>query len=743
MAPETLTYLLDNYPEAFEPALAERLRGIAAGEIAAFVPEASITRTDSNPSLILNVFKDGDANTVMVAHRVFDALQAYVDANPGVEYKLVFEQASFIEDSIAGVSREGGLGAAFAVVIILIFLSGHVGGRYKLSWRATLVTGVSIPLSVFIAFLLMRWIPPTLGEWVHNLADSTNSGVLNFIARLFPTSVTLNIMTLSGLTVAVGRVVDDSIVVLENIFRHIQKGDDPKTAVIQGTHEVAIAIFASTATTVAVFLPLGLLGGLIGSFFLPFGLTVTYALMASFVVAITVVPVMAYLLIRKEYIPEERETTMQRWYTPILEWALTHRAETLAIAAVIFAGSLFLLGQLPQSFIPSLGEPTINVSVELPAGTQMRETDELVQEFEAGVGQLAGVETVQTEIGSAGGFAAFFGGGNVSQNVANVTITVEDQEELAALTGEIRQEAEETFGQENVVVSAAAQTGFGGFSLIITGDSMEQLGSLVEDVKQALAGVDVDGDGRPEIVNISSNVDDAGAGGSETIIRIDRRPAISFSGELETENTLGVTQAAKEAVADLESLPEGVEVTEGFESEQQTQGFRDMLTAILYSIVIVYVIMALSFHSLIHPFTILFSLPFALVGAALALFITGSVLGISAMIGLMMLVGIVVTNAIVLMDLVQKLRKRGLNAYDGLVRGGRTRLRPIWMTALTAILALLPLAASQEAGAIIAAELATTVIGGLLVSTLLTLVVVPVVYSLIDQFGGLFRRTEG
>jgi HAE1 family hydrophobic/amphiphilic exporter-1 len=740
MSPESLTYLLDSYPDAFEPDLAEELRGIAAGEIEVFVPEASITRTDGNPSVLLNIFKDGDANTVVVAHRVFDALESYSEANPGISYNLVFEQATFIEDAIEGVSREGVLGAAFAVLVILVFLSGRVGGLYKLSWRATIVVGVSIPLSVFSAFLLMRWVPSLLGTPINNLANESGSGLLRFLAQLFPTDITLNIMTLSGLTVAIGRVVDDSIVVLENTYRFIQRGDDPVHAAIEGTREVAVAIFTSTVTTMAVFLPLGLLGGIIGSFFLPFGLTVTYALAASFVVSITVVPALAVLMIRKEHIPEEVETTMQKVYTPALQWALANQFLTLGLATLLFIGSLFLLFQLPLSFIPSLGEPTINVSAELPNGTTMQETDELVGQLEAALNNYENIDTVQAEIGGGGGFEALFGaGGNISQNVANLTITVEDQEGLNELTNEIRQEAAAIFGEENVTVSAAAQAGFSGFSLIVTGDSMEQLEPVIEDVKAAIASVDIDEDGVADIANVSSNVDEAAAGDS-SIIRIDGRPAISFSGELETDNTLGVTSEAKQAVADLDNLPTGVEVTEGFDTQQQTEGFQDMVTAIGYSIVLVYLIMALSFRSLIHPFTILFSLPFALVGAALALFITSSVLGISSMIGLMMLVGVVVTNAIVLLELVQQLRNRGANAHEALVEGGRTRLRPIWMTALTAILALIPLALSQEAGAIIAGELARAVIGGLLVSTLLTLIVVPVVYTLLDPVNNFFRE---
>ncbi|RMG92714.1 MAG: efflux RND transporter permease subunit [Chloroflexi bacterium] len=734
LSPEALTFLLDTYPDAFAPEEVERLRGIAAGEIEVFVPEASITRTDGNPSVIVNVFKDGDANTVEVAHRVFDALEAFKEEHPEIETNLVFEQATFIEDSIEGVSREGALGAVFAVIVVLLFLSGHVGGKYRLSWRATLVTAVSIPLSVFTAFLLMRWLPPTLGVWLHSVSESSNNGILTFITRLFPTNVTLNIMTLSGMTVAIGRVVDDSIVVLENAYRYIQQGDDPKHAIIEGTREVAIAIFSATATTVAVFLPLGLIGGIIGSFFLPFGLTVTYALAASFVVSITVVPALMYLFVRREHLPEERETTMQRWYTPILEGALRHRALTLVIALAIFLGSLFLLGQLPRSFIPALGEPTVNVTVNLPQDTLMAETDALVRELETAVSQMPGVETIQVEVGSAGGFEAFFGGGGINQNQANITITVDDQDGIEELTRQVRQEAERIFGPDHVRVSAAAQSGFSGFSLIVTGDSLETLQEIAPDVKAAIAAVDVDEDGVPDIANVTSNLDTATTTGDGVIIRIDGRPAISFNGELETENTLGVTNAAKEAVQNL-PLPAGVEVTEGFDSQQQVEGFRSMVTAIGYSILIVYLIMALTFRSLIHPFTILFSLPFALVGASIALYITNSVLGISAMVGFMMLVGIVVTNGIVLMELVQQLRKRGRNAYDALVQGGRTRLRPIWMTALAAILALIPLAVSGEAGAIIASELARAVMGGLLVSTALTLIVVPVVYSLIDDFG--------
>lgn len=736
MSPATLAFMLENYPDAFDADLAARLAGIAAGTVAVFVPEAAITRTDGNPSVLIQLFKGGDDNTVDTAHAIFDELAAFEQAHPGMKATLVFEQATFIEESIAGVTREGSLGAVFAILVILVFLSGHIGGRYKLSWRATLVIAVSIPLSIFSAFFLMQWLPITVGEGMQNWANSSGSSVVTFISRLFPNSVTLNIMTLSGLTVAIGRVVDDSIVVLENSYRHIQRGEETNDAIRAATREVAIAIFSATVTTMVVFLPLGFVGGIIGSVFMPFGLTVVWALAASFMVSITVVPALTSLFINRNNIPEERETSMQRWYTPMLEWALTHRALTLLGSVIIFAGSLYLLSLLPQSFIPALGEPTINVSIELPNGTSILETNEAVAQFEEEIRDIAGLGSVQTTVGSAAGFEALFSQGSVTQNIASLTISVENKDELDALTKAVRAKAVSQFGEENATVSAASQTGFSGFSLTVTGDSLEDLLPVVADVKAAIGSVDLEGDGVPDIANVTSTVDDLIAGngnGSTVYIRIDGRPAISFSGELETQNTLGVTNAAKAAIQAVDSLPAGAVVSEGFESQQQVQGFQSMLLAIAISIVLVYVVMGLTFRSFILPFVILFSLPFALVGAAIALYVTSSVMGISALIGFMMLVGIVTTNGIVLMELVQQLRARGMGTYEALVAGGRTRLRPIWMTALTAILALIPLAASAEAGAIIASDLARAVMGGLLVSTALTLIVVPVVFYLFQD----------
>lgn len=735
LSTDALTYLLENFPDAFDAAARERLQSIAAGSAAPFVPQTTIARTNGNPSILINVFRDPNANTVAVSERVFDALKQMQNQNSRVEFFLVFEQATLIQDSIRAVTTEGLLGAGFTIIVILIFLSGMRGKEYKIGWRATLVTAISIPLSILFALVLMRWLPPTIGAWLNGLAAANPNPVFNFLAVLFPAEMTLNLMTLSGLTVAIGRVVDDAIVVHENTIRHMQLNENPRDAAITATNEVARAIFTSTATTIAVFLPLGFIGGVIGTVFMPFALAATYALIGSFIIAITVVPTLAYLVVRQKDLPDLRETFLQKTYSPLLQWSLQHRALTLLGAALFFGASLFALLQLPRTFIPSFGEPTVNVVAQLPSRTRLADTDAQVRAFENKIAQLAGVRATQTEIGTDGGFNSLFGGDSVRQNVANVSLALKDTRALQNLTDQVRPIAEATFGQGNVMTSGAQRAGFSGFSLILSGDDSAVLRGTVNEVKETLAQIDTNRDGKPDIVNIASNVDKSA--GTDTLVRINEKPSIRFTGEIENANTLGVTNAASEAVSKMPTLPAGVVVSQGVDSLTQTQGFSSVLYAILLSIGIVYAIMALTFRSLLQPLAILLSLPFAFIGAALALYFTHSALGISALIGLLMLVGIVVTNCIVLLELVNQLRDQNKSVFDALVQGGRTRLRPILMTALTTILALTPLALNTVGGTIIASEMAITVIGGLALSTLVSLIVVPVAYSLIA------RRAKG
>ncbi len=770
---------------------------IASGALP-FTPTAAVTRTNGSSSMLLTVFKSSDSNTIDAFYAVEEALREIDERDDSIRVGVAFEQASFIEESISGVAREGMLGAIFAVVMILIFLSSGVWSRrprtiigalmvvifgislYLLtaaqlpaaggdfarafeqadvvwrvmllggivtglivlllparlpypSWRSTLVTAVSIPLSVLMAFVLMRWLSPTMHALIAPGAET--SSLLNFILRLFPESITINIMTLSGLTVAIGRVVDDSIVVLENIFRQVQAGGDRRQAVLTGTRDVSMAIFVATLVTVVVFLPLGLTGGLIGAFFLPFGLAVTYSLAASFIVAITVVPLLAYLLLDQREVGEHHEGWLERLYVPTLRWAVSSGRSKWIVLGLAFASMLVgfgLFATRPQTFLPSFGEPQISVDVSLPPGTRIADTDALVREFEAVLSETLPedeVRRVQVIVGGGGlGISSLlFGNQGVAENEAAITLGVEvTGDALDALAGLVRAQAESVFGAENVKVSSASiseQGGFGGFSLVLSGPQDDLIAANPR-VIEALGAV-------PGLINVSSSLDQAGGAGS-TIIRIDQQTALRYTAELETQNTLGVTAQAIAAIEAMPDLPRTLTVSQGFESRQQTEGFRDLALAMVIAIVIVTIILVLTFQSFVGWLAIIVSIAVAPVGAAILLTLTDRVLGISAMIGLLMLIGIVVTNAVVLIDRVQaNRRERGMNVHDALMEGGARRLRPILMTALATILALSPLAVGLSKGAIIAAELGTVVIGGLVSSTLLTLIVTPVVYSLL------------
>jgi len=769
-----------------------------------FQPTAAITRTNGASSLLITLYKKSGTNTVSAFHEADEVIMAIDAANDNIETSVVFEQASFIEESISGVAREGGLGGVFAITMILIFLSSGVwgmrprritgavlvgvslitlflltsaqleaaGGDWNLAfglvnivfsvpmllallaglffivwpgrvpypaWRSTLVTAVSIPLSVLMALALMRWLPGTMHDLLQPASDNA---LVAFLIRLFPESITLNIMTLSGLTVAIGRVVDDSIVVLENIFRELQKASDDKKAkrqaIITGTRDVSIAIFAATVITVVVFLPLGLTGGLIGEFFLPFGLAVTYSLLASFIVAITVVPVMVYLFVRADEVHEEDDGPMERAYVPVLRWALSGTSSKLIVLLVAFASLIFgvvLFGSRPAAFLPDFGEPQITVAVNLPAGTTILETNEKVAEMEAYIEETfpeEDIKAVQVIVGSSGiSFQNLLtGGGGVTENAAQITIGVESQSNLAPYAQQIRTAAEEIFGVGSVTVSAASVSaqGFGSFALVLSGPQ-EDLAAIDATVIETLNGV-------TGLANVSSSLSDLAAQGADSVVtylRVDGQTANRYTGELETEDSLNVIRLAKEAVLALPDLPATISVSEGFETEVQTEGFQSLFVAMGIAIVIVIAILIVTFGSLVHWLDIMLSVVVAPVGAAIALTLTDRVLGISALIGLLMLIGIVVTNAVVLIDRVMaNRRERGMGVNEALIEAGGRRLRPIVMTAFATIFALLPLAVGLSEGAIIASELGTVVIGGLFSSTLLTLIVVPVAYSLLD-----------
>ena len=733
-------------------------------------PSAGISRTDGESSVALSIVKASSANTVDVTKAVEAKMSDLADTL-GLKTVYAFRSADFIEQSIEGLVREGGLGATFAVIIIFLFL---------LNVRSTLVAAMSIPLSVMAALLLML-----VG------------------------GVSLNIMTLGGLAVAVGRVVDDAIVVLENIFRHHRANREPiRQAVIDGTREVSVAITSSTITTVAVFLPIGFVGGLVTQFFLPFSLTVTFALLASLAVALTVVPVLAYFLVpRIKHAPGAgergaKDTWVQRIYTPLLRKALRFRWLTLAAAGALFVASMALVPLIPTAFLNAGSDKILAVTIAPPPGTTSVATLARAIAAEKLIAADPKVETYHTSVAGAGdsGFstvqASFLGR---SAGSATILVNLVASADLEQATTDLLAELA-PIGQDGYGVSVGQITSGGnGLSVVVSSDDAAALHSatdavtaaikavpgivnvgndlaqespevqVVVDPNKAIAlGLTTDGvsrlvrgvvagqtaihavfDGRPGTTPVFVQVDPKSIADPQaiapllrgaatiqtiqaqsTITRVDQKPSATVSGDILAKDTGGTSTAVKKAI-DALGLPSSVTVELTGITAQMTEGFSSLIFAMLISVLVVYIVMVIVFGSLLDPFIILFSLPLATIGAFVGLLITGRALGISSLIGMLMLIGIVVTNAIVFIDLVEQMRRKGYSIEHALVHAGRTRVRPILMTALATILALIPLALGLNQGSIIASELGTVVIGGLFTSTLLTLVVVPVVYSLV------------
>jgi HAE1 family hydrophobic/amphiphilic exporter-1 len=774
-----------------QPGTTEKLPAVKLGDVATVklvnADEGSISRSNGKPSLSITIYKTQNANTVSVADEVAAKMQDLNTIVAGTEKEVLFDQSTFIKDSLNGLVREGLLGALLAIIVILVFLA---------SLRSTIVTAVSIPLSVLIALTMFN----VLG-------------------------ITLNIMSLAGLAVAIGRVVDDSIVVLENIYRHhFQRGKPLRQAAFNGTKEVATAITSSTITTVCVFLPLGFIAGLVSEFFRPFAVAVTVSLLASLLVALTLIPVLAAFLLKsgkaKDPGPavehEEKETWLQRLYTPTITWALSARWTKLTvvgIALVLFVGSMLLATQIGTTFLSFGSDKVLQSEIKMKPGTDLATTDKASQALEAEIQKHSTVVNYQANAGTSteGASSGFSSLGNNS--TGRLTVTLKPDADIKAEADWLRGLIASKQQELNIAdYSVSAGTGGGpnssAYSLIVSGNDYNEVlktsDALLAKLKTIpnLVGVTSDAaKAKPEIrvlvhpdkalehgsttvqiatqvrglltsqkvtqitidsrtydvlavfdkatlddlnaiknikvgainpVPLSEVADVSMADGPVSISHVNQERAITLSGTITSDSTSGVFQAAQKAINELQLGP-GVKITAGGVSQLQTEAFTQLGVALVVAIILVYMVMVLTFGSLTTPFIIMFSIPLAAIGSIVALFVTNRPLGISALIGVLMLVGIVVTNAIVLLDLVEQMRSRGLNTHDALIKGGRTRVRPIVMTAIATIFALMPLVLGFSEGSIIASELGTVVVGGLFTSTFLTLIVVPVVYSLLDS----------
>jgi HAE1 family hydrophobic/amphiphilic exporter-1 len=630
----------------------------------------------------------------------------------------------------------------------------------------------------------------------------------------------LNIITLGGLTIAIGRVIDDSIVVLENSYRHLQEGDDIETATLTATKEVSRAITASTITTVAVFLPLGFTHGIASEFFRPFALTVTFALLASLLVALTVVPVAVTWFLSKRSVGHreaDEETRLQRAYLPVLRLAIGHKAVTIVAALAVFVGSLMLVPLLKTNLLDSSAGTTISMTQQMPPGTDLVRTERAAAPIEAILKTTPGIDTYQVTVGSTGDLFGPGGGTNASSAQAQYTVVTDGLQDKGRIIDMLRARIARLRDVGDVAVTSGSD--FGGSEPIEVRIYGEDPTALREANRSVLATVRT----VPDLANISSNLSEsrpeiavtvntdkaAAAGadpssiaqvaalalsgspagvlptatgplsmtlalpplGGDPLAALRRLPVPTATGvvplgavasitqaqgpaqvthtdgqrtvtvqALPTSNNVGQTSTQIKAALKDASMPPGTRWEIAGASEQMNEVFRQMGIAMLIAILLVYIIMVATFSSLLNPLILLVSIPFAAVGAIVLLFITGTSLGMPSLIGLLMLIGIVVTNAIVLLDLIEQFRRRGFEPHTAVVEGARRRLRPILMTAVATILALIPMAVGPALprswhlgeSAFLSTPLAVVVIGGLFSSTVLTLILVPVIYLAVE-----------
>lgn len=738
--------------------------------------EESISRSNGERSIGIQVTKAQDANTVDVVNDVKAILDDFEADYETANVSITLDQGQPIEESVETMVSKALLGGLFAILIILVFLR---------NFRSTIIAVISIPLSLLMALIVLNQL-----------------------------DITLNIMTLGAMTVAIGRVVDDSIVVIENIYRRLTRSNETlrgKELIIAATKEVFIPIASSTIVTIAVFLPLGFVTGFVGELFLPFALTVVFALLASLLVAITVVPMMAdsFFKNRDKLKPEEGPGKLAEWYRGVLNWSLNHKLVVFGLATALLIGSFALVPAIGVNFLNQESEKTLFVTFDPEPGqtlddaiaaaeiaeTYFMEEQPDVTDVQFTVGgenplnpgnNKQGIFIVQydpdtenfadvklndieqlNELASNGEWKEqdFSGGGATSGVTYNVYAnSLEDLEAIVPTfietieeeTDYVRQatsDLRESYVQYtfNVDQQAAAEAGVSAAQLaqVISQFQAQEspLTSVTVDDKQLdviipteqVSYDSIDDLQTQEVVTpfgprpLSDFIEVEEGTTPDTLVERDGKLLAQVSVELSTDKATEASAAIEERVSDLD-LPTGVSYDVGGVTEQIQESFTQLGLAMLAAIAIVYLVLVITFGGAVTPFVVLFSLPYAIIGGLVALLITGETISVSALIGALMLIGIVVTNAIVLIDRVIHKEEAGLSTREALLEAAGTRLRPILMTALATIGALAPLALGLEGGALISKGLGVTVIGGLTSSTLLTLLIVPIVYEFFARF---------
>lgn len=785
-AEELSEMLIPVTPSETNPAPFVELGDIA--EIETVGQVESVSRTNGEEAIGIQIVKGQQANTVDVVNAVKELMEEEQERLDGLIVEVSLDQGEPIEESVSTMLEKALFGGIIAVLIILLFLANI---------RSTIISIISIPVSILTAFLILYWL-----------------------------DITLNIMTLGAVTVAIGRVIDDSIVVVENIYRRLHLKEEKlrgRALIREATIEMFRPILSSTLVTIAVFAPIAFMGGMVTELFMPFALTMSLALLASLIVAITIVPSLSHTLFKKRLygdwstLKHKSQGKFTQGYKKALNWTLNHKIITSLVAIGLLVGSLFLTPLIGFSFLGSEEEKVMYITYSPEPGELQEDTLEYVAEVEDKLLARDDIEIIQLSVtDSTDVEAAMMGAGGGALIFANFDKDIENFSEVKDEINDYLESLDHPGEWASQDLDAMHMGGSNELSYTFYSESLNDLNEAIEMVEEAMAENDRLADvtstaestyvehilqvdqaellqyglttgqivgilssaGSPEVITTvekdgetldvvvqqeeqttATSIDELldievpipAAPGTvlplselvtveedstvATLARSNNQYYATVSGTILDQDISKVTMEMDEAIEELE-LPRGVEYGVTGVAADMAETFEQLGVAMLAAIAIVYFILVVTFSEGVAPFAILFSLPFAIIGAFIGLYMTGETISVTVMMGLLMLIGIIVTNAIVLVDRIIRMERSGMTMREAILEGGGTRLRPILMTAIATIGALIPLAVTGGSG-LVSRDLGITVIGGLASSTLLTLFIVPLVYEVLSK---LFKK---
>ena len=745
----------------------------------------TLARLNGENALSITITKESDANTVDVVNSVKEVLAEVQNDAPKFSYNITMESASYIENAIASVTQSGVTGAILAVIVLLLFLG---------KMRSALIVGISMPISIIFTFI-----------------------------GFYFSGMTLNVVSLGGLTLGVGMLVDNSVVVIENIFRRrTDLTEDATTAAIKGTKEVVSSVIASVITTCIVYVPIMFLDNMMAEMFKQLAFSIIFSQAASLLTTFLLVPMLSLKVDnvnekdkKLKFLLDPFENMMNKLYAKYekgLRWVLSHRKKFMTATIAVFILSIFMLGQIGMTLMPESDEGNISVSVELPTGSRLESTDKIVRSIEEKLKEHKDVETIFSNIGS-GSMAAIMGS---SADAASITVTLKDdrKKETSDVVQEVRDMLSDVTGAVIEVSSSSTAMAMSSNSIQFnfSGTNDEELYKYVEDARKILSGIEGVSETATSISETQSEVrikiDESRAAryamntraiasqlsgilegttastlkqsgseydidivypadyikdysqlknlqlkantgqwialndvadvtveqGSTTLTRIDKKRTVTLTGQLYGTDMGTVNKEFNKAIASL-NAPDGVSMVTSGTYEVMIEAMLSLIFAIILGIVLMYMVMAAQFENIEHPFIILFTIPLSIIGVTVAHLLTGSKLSVLSFIGMLMLIGIIVNNAILLIDFISASRKENPenSRTECVVSSALTRIRPILMTTITSVLGFLPMAMATSEGSEMMAPLAITLVGGLLIGSLLTLFVIPVVYTWMDD----------